>query len=229
MRLQGVRYQFNQNLGNGTAESLTMVGKTGTMEDGTYSTCPPGQRQWEFTASRIDVDQEEAMGTARNATLRLGGVPVLWLPYVRFPTDDRRRTGLLAPTLGRDDRNGFEYEQPIYLNLAPELRRHAQAALAVQARPDAGRRVPLPHPGQQRHPRRHLAARRRRHRPRPRPGLVPAPQLAGSELVRQRQPQPRQRRALLRRLRRIAGLVVDLAAGQRRRRATAAAWAGRPA
>lgn len=119
MRLQGVRYQFNQNLGNGTAESLTMSGKTGTMQDGTYSTCPPGQRQWEFTASRIDVDQEQAMGTARNATLRLGGVPVLWLPYVRFPTDDRRRTGLLAPTLGRDDRNGFEYEQPIYLNLAP--------------------------------------------------------------------------------------------------------------
>lgn len=65
MQLQNVRYQFSQQLGNGTAESLTMVGKTGTLEDGTYSTCPPGQRQWEFTASRIDVDQETAMGTSR--------------------------------------------------------------------------------------------------------------------------------------------------------------------
>jgi LPS-assembly protein len=119
LELGNVRYQFNHELGNGTAERLTLEGQQGRLDGGSYSTCPPGQRQWEFTAERIDVDQEEAMGTARNATLRLGGVPILWLPYVRFPTDDRRRTGLLAPTLGRDDRNGFEYEQPIYLNLAP--------------------------------------------------------------------------------------------------------------
>lgn len=117
--LDKVRYQFNDNLGNGTADRITLQGDQGRMEGGSYSTCPPGQRQWEFAAQRIDVDQEEGMGTARNATLRLGGVPVLWLPYLRFPTDDRRRTGLLAPTVGYDDRNGFEYLQPIYLNLAP--------------------------------------------------------------------------------------------------------------
>ncbi|GAB2495417.1 LPS assembly protein LptD [Arenimonas alkanexedens] len=117
--LDGVQYQFNQNAGNGKAERVTLRGELGQMSNGTYSTCPPGQRQWEFSASQIDVDQEEAMGTARNATLRLGGVPVLWLPYLRFPTDDRRRTGLLSPRLGFDERNGFDYEQPIYLNLAP--------------------------------------------------------------------------------------------------------------
>jgi LPS-assembly protein len=89
------------------------------MEGATFSTCPPGQRQWEFAASRIDVDQEEGMGSARNATLRLGGVPILWLPYVKFPIDDRRRTGLLVPKIGYDSEDGFEYEQPIYLNLAP--------------------------------------------------------------------------------------------------------------
>lgn len=119
VRLDKVQYQFNDNVGNGSADSVTLRGDLGRMEQGTYSTCPPGQRQWEFSASRIDVDQEEAMGTARNATLRLGGVPVLWLPYIQFPTDDRRRTGLLAPKVGYDELNGFEYEQPIYLNLAP--------------------------------------------------------------------------------------------------------------
>ncbi|MBP6596719.1 MAG: LPS assembly protein LptD [Arenimonas sp.] len=119
IKLEQVQFQFNQNLGNGSADSLTLRGDQGRMRGAVYSTCPPGQQQWSFTARRIDVDQEQAMGTARSATLRLGGVPVLWLPYVRFPTDNRRRTGLLAPTLGYDDRNGFEYEQPIYLNLAP--------------------------------------------------------------------------------------------------------------
>lgn len=119
IRLQGVQYQFNDQLGNGRADAVTMRGDLGTLDGATYSTCPPGQRQWEFAAGRIDVDQEEGMGTARNATLRLGGVPVLWLPYLRFPTDDRRRTGLLWPKIGYDDRNGFDYEQPVYLNLAP--------------------------------------------------------------------------------------------------------------
>ncbi|GGA86361.1 LPS-assembly protein LptD [Arenimonas soli] len=119
VQLQDVEYQFNTQAGNGRADSIELRGEEGTLTGASYSTCPPARRQWEFRASRIDVDQAEGIGTARNATLRVGGVPLLWLPWVRFPIDDRRRTGLLSPTIGHDDRNGFEYEQPIYLNLAP--------------------------------------------------------------------------------------------------------------
>lgn len=119
VRLDEVQYQLNDQLGNGSADRVSMQGDTGRLEGATFSTCPPGQRQWEFAASTIEVDQARGIGTARNATLRLGGVPVLWLPWVSFPTDDRRRTGLLSPRIGYDDRNGFDYAQPIYLNLAP--------------------------------------------------------------------------------------------------------------
>lgn len=119
VQLEQVQYQFNEQAGNGRADAIELRGRQGTLSGASYSTCPPAQRQWEFRAGEIEVDQEEGMGTATNATLRLGGVPVLWLPWVRFPIDDRRRTGLLSPTLGYDDRNGFEYQQPIYLNLAP--------------------------------------------------------------------------------------------------------------
>ncbi|KAA2283698.1 LPS assembly protein LptD [Arenimonas fontis] len=119
IELENVQYQFNDGPGNGRADSVVMLGERGSMAGATYSTCPPGQRQWEFSADDIEVDGEEGMGTARNATLRIGKVPVLWTPWIRFPTDDRRRTGLLWPKIGYDDRNGFDYEQPIYLNLAP--------------------------------------------------------------------------------------------------------------
>lgn len=121
LALQDVRYQFNQNLGNGTAEEATMKGETGELDQATYSTCPPGQRQWEFSASHIKVDQKLARGTATNATLRLGGVPVLWLPYISFPTDDRRRSGVLSPTIGNDQRNGIDISLPIYWNIAPNF------------------------------------------------------------------------------------------------------------
>ncbi len=119
LKMGDVRYQFNQQLGNGIAGTATMHGELGTLTDATYSTCPPGQRQWEFAASKISVDNAKAKGVAHNVTLRLGGVPVLWLPLVSFPTDSKRRTGVLAPTLGRDDRNGFDVKLPVYLNLAP--------------------------------------------------------------------------------------------------------------
>ncbi len=114
-----VHYQFNQQLGNGTAATAVMKGPVGTLTDATYSTCPPGQRQWEFSASHIAVNNDTATGVAHNVTLRLGGIPVLWLPVVSFPTDNQRRTGVLAPTLGRDDRNGLDVKLPVYLNLAP--------------------------------------------------------------------------------------------------------------
>jgi LPS-assembly protein len=119
LRMGKVVYQFNDELGNGTAESAVMKGPVGTLTSATYSTCPPGQRQWEFSARRISVNDATATGVAHNVTLKLGGVPVLWLPVISFPTDDKRRTGLLAPTIGRDDKNGFDFKLPVYINLAP--------------------------------------------------------------------------------------------------------------
>jgi LPS-assembly protein len=55
----------------------------------------------------------------RSATLRIGKVPVLYVPWFPFPTDDRRQTGLLYPSINMSGRNGFDWKQPIYLNLAP--------------------------------------------------------------------------------------------------------------
>jgi LPS-assembly protein len=51
--------------------------------------------------------------------MRLGNVPFLYLPYFSFPTDDRRKSGFLYPTIGNTSRSGFEVSTPYYLNLAP--------------------------------------------------------------------------------------------------------------
>ena len=119
LKMEKVHYQFNEELGNGTAATAVMKGPIGSLTRATYSTCPPGQRQWEFSAGRISVNDKTATGVAHNVSLRLGGVPVLWLPVISFPTDDKRRSGLLAPTLGRDDINGLDLRVPIYWNIAP--------------------------------------------------------------------------------------------------------------
>lgn len=117
--LEDIRYQLIRRRGNGGAKRIVMDGSEGSLFGSTYSTCPPEDRRWELRAQRIDVDTEAGMGTARNATLRVGKIPVLYLPWFRFPIDDRRRTGLLYPAISSSGRNGFDWRQPIYLNLAP--------------------------------------------------------------------------------------------------------------
>jgi LPS-assembly protein len=117
--ISDLRYQLIKRRGNGGAETIELQGQQGSLLGSTYSTCDPSQRAWELRARRIDIDTEKGMGVARNATLRIGKVPILHVPWFTFPIDDRRRTGLLYPSVGVSGRNGFDWKQPIYLNLAP--------------------------------------------------------------------------------------------------------------
>lgn len=118
-RVDNVTYQLTERRGNGGAQRIEMKGAQGALYGSTYSTCPPDDRRWELRAERIDIDNDKGQGVARNATLRLGQVPVLYVPAFAFPTDNRRKTGLLYPSISYSSRNGFDWRQPIYFNLAP--------------------------------------------------------------------------------------------------------------
>jgi len=118
-KVTNIRYQLVARRGNGGAESVDLQGSVGQMHRSTYTTCDPSQPIWKLRAPEIDVDNEEGFGTARNAVLQIGRMPVLWMPWFKFPIDDRRQTGLLYPQLAISGRNGFDYTQPIYFNLAP--------------------------------------------------------------------------------------------------------------
>ncbi|MGV8941627.1 MAG: LPS assembly protein LptD [Lysobacter sp.] len=117
--IEDLRYQLIEQRGNGGAERIDMQGDQGALTGSTYSTCPPSQRAWELRAGEINFDTAEGIGVARNAVVRIGKVPVLYVPWLMFPIDDRRRTGLLYPAVKISGRNGFDWRQPIYLNLAP--------------------------------------------------------------------------------------------------------------
>jgi LPS-assembly protein len=118
-RLDDVHYQLISRRGNGGADRAEMHGSEGALFGSTYSTCPPDDRRWELRAKQIDINTDSGMGVAHDATLRVGKVPVLYVPWFTFPIDNRRRTGLLYPSIGSSGRNGFDWRQPIYFNLAP--------------------------------------------------------------------------------------------------------------
>ncbi len=118
-KISNIQYQLVSRRGNGGAESIDLQGSVGQMHHSTYTTCDPSQPVWKLVAPQIEVDNEAGFGTARNAVLRIGNVPVFYAPWFKFPIDDRRQTGLLFPKLSMSGRNGFDYAQPIYFNLAP--------------------------------------------------------------------------------------------------------------
>jgi len=114
-----IRYQLRNTRGNGVGAHGRVEGDEETFLDGTYSTCNPDDRRWEIHGDRIEMDRKNNVGTVHGATVRIGGVPVVYLPWFTFSLNDQRKSGLLAPTFGSSSHSGFMYAQPYYFNLAP--------------------------------------------------------------------------------------------------------------
>ena len=85
-----------------------------------FTTCEPGNDDWELRASEIELDFEENEGVARAARLNFLGVTILGSPYFSFPLEDRRKSGVLAPQLSQNTQRGLEIGVPFYWNIAPE-------------------------------------------------------------------------------------------------------------
>ncbi len=122
-QMHDVSYRFSDSANlRGTADLAELLNPSQTRYSGlVYSTCPPGTNAWSIKASKLKLDQDEGIGVARDARLRIKGVPVAYTPYLRFPIDDRRRSGFLIPTIGTSDESGFELTVPYYWNIAPNL------------------------------------------------------------------------------------------------------------
>ncbi len=89
------------------------------MRDATYTTCPPKDLSWEIEARDITIDDDEGKGVAKDAVLRIGRWPVLYTPYLSFPTTKRRKSGFLMSTPGYSNVGGFDLAIPYYWNIAP--------------------------------------------------------------------------------------------------------------
>ncbi len=104
--------------GDAATAELLADGKS-RYQDITYSTCRPGEDDWLLSAETLELDRVEGLGLARHATLRFMGVPMLYTPVFSFPIDDRRRSGVLIPSVGSSGNTGFDLSVPYYFNLAP--------------------------------------------------------------------------------------------------------------
>lgn len=118
-------YHFLRNDAHGQASRVDFVDdQRAVIHNATYTTCrrlpgPSWMPDWILKASAISLDNEEDIGTASGALLSFKGVPLLPVPYITFPLSDKRKSGVLPPTLGLDNVNGTEVSVPYYWNIAP--------------------------------------------------------------------------------------------------------------
>lgn len=119
------RYQFLQGDAHGDASRADFVdASTTVVHDATYTTCrrkpgPGWMPDWVLKAANITFDSDEDVGIAHGAYLNFKGVPILPVPAISFPLSDKRKSGLLPPTVGFDNVNGAELSVPYYWNIAP--------------------------------------------------------------------------------------------------------------
>jgi len=114
-------FEFNDRSGHGSADVLRAVDAQHTeLEALRFTGCPPGSEDWTLDASTMAVDKSQGRGEAEDVTVRFFGVPLFYTPWMSFPVDDRRLTGLLPPELSASDRHGTELTIPWYWNIAPE-------------------------------------------------------------------------------------------------------------
>lgn len=85
----------------------------------TYTTCAPTVNDWELQARSLELNKETGRGTGRDVWVEVFDIPLLYTPYISFPIDDRRQSGVLTPTFGNSDTTGIDFSIPYYWNIAP--------------------------------------------------------------------------------------------------------------
>jgi len=114
------QFEMDQRHARGEAYKIEKIDDYRShFEDLVYTTCDPGDASWHMRAAELELDRESGLGTATHSTIYIQNVPILYLPYFQFPIDDRRKSGILAPSISYSDTNGRGVTVPVYWNQGP--------------------------------------------------------------------------------------------------------------
>lgn len=103
--------------------------------------CGEGSLPWSISGRKAKLTQE-GYAQVYDAKLKFFGLPVFYSPYLALPLKTERQSGLLVPSFGYSNQNGFEYSQPIFaviddtadLKLTPFLETQTRYGTAAELR-----------------------------------------------------------------------------------------------
>ena len=122
MSVANASFEFigESNYLRGSSEQFeTLSEESFALRSASITSCAEDNETWRLRASSITIDNEAGRGQAEDVRFELGGVPLMYLPWLSWPLNDKRQTGLLYPRLSFADSTGWEIRQPWYWNIAP--------------------------------------------------------------------------------------------------------------
>jgi lipopolysaccharide assembly outer membrane protein LptD (OstA) len=95
---------------------VKLEGQSYEVKDGFFTTCgcEKGTPDWSINADQMVVNMGHT-GTAKNATFDVAGYPIMKTPYLIFPADTSRHSGLLMGREGESGLRGYQWLQPYYI------------------------------------------------------------------------------------------------------------------
>lgn len=99
-------------------------------KNGVVSGCDIQYPLWHMNVSSGTYNTDKEYMSVWNPRFYLGAVPVFYLPYFVAPTGNKRKSGLLTPTMSLSNKQGFMYMQPLFIapydrwdmTIAPQIR-----------------------------------------------------------------------------------------------------------
>jgi LPS-assembly protein len=120
-RLSGTRGTFDLDTKTGVLEDATAdlpptfhivastiekIGEaTYRIRDGVFTACEMPNPEWSFTLSEATVTLDD-YARMKNVAFKAGPVPVLYTPYLIWPTKEDRASGMLVPGIGYSNQRG---------------------------------------------------------------------------------------------------------------------------
>ncbi|MFI5119876.1 MAG: LPS-assembly protein LptD [Thermoanaerobaculia bacterium] len=97
-----------------TGATLAKVGpRTFSLTDGVVTSCEGADPAWKFKVKSGSVTLEE-FARLKSVTFSMGGVPLLWVPYLIWPALRDRASGFLIPGLGYSSTRGGYFGMSYY-------------------------------------------------------------------------------------------------------------------
>ncbi len=90
-------------------------------KDGSFTNCDAKDGQvpaWRFKFDDVDINAGDSF-YGKKVIFCVNDRPLIKLPLLMFPMQTARKSGLLVPTVGYDNRFGFHYRQGIYWAINP--------------------------------------------------------------------------------------------------------------
>lgn len=121
--IRKIRYTLSDKSVLTAKDAEHIQGDITEFTDVAYSSCDfceDGSRFWEIKAKRMTHDKAEKSMTARNATMTVADVPILYIPYFSYPDPTvKRKSGFLLPGFKSNKAMGAGVTVPYYWEINP--------------------------------------------------------------------------------------------------------------